>query len=131
MSFERWVVDRSSAVDMKDVGREPRELDGDAMAIGPVFEADQSTGKSVDRLSGSRVDFIDQAVEFFYPPSLGLEEMQVSPADRQHLGAVLEVQVGLLVRPRCHVADGLQVHHHRAVHLLELRRVELLDQRLQ
>ena len=48
--------------------------------------------------------------------------MQVGPAHRQHLAAAFQVDVGGLVVAALDVADGPQVHDHRAVHLRELLR---------
>jgi len=57
--------------------------------------------------------------------------VQKGPAHRQHLAAVLQVQGRRFVLAPHDVSDGLQVHHHRAVHPDELLRIELGRQFLQ
>jgi hypothetical protein len=56
--------------------------------------------------------------------------MQVTAAHRQHLIAALQVNVRGLVEAAREMADRVTVHHHRALHLHEVR-IELFHQLLQ
>lgn len=59
------------------------------------------------------------------------KQVQVAAAHGQHVVATLHVDVGCLVRPTRHMTDRVQVDHYRAMHLNELRRVELNNQLFQ
>jgi len=54
--------------------------------------------------------------------------VQVTPADRQYFAAASQVDAGSFVVAARDVADGTKIHRHRAVHLHEVRAVELGDQ---
>lgn len=55
------------------------------------------------------------------------EQMQVAAADRQHILAAAEMDVGSFVLATRHMADGPQVDHDGAVDLREMDRIQLRD----
>ena len=59
------------------------------------------------------------------------EQVEVVAADRQHLRAALQVDVGRFVVAARDMADRPQIDHDRSVHLRELRGIELYHQLLQ